>query len=170
MCDSLGRRNVLKQQRVKTNTQQSGAFTSCAVVCQRFEQVKGRRGPVLHREELANPAGCWRADASHLAVQDRLQMAALTPQQGGDVPGEKKCSELAPPSGPHRTSMLTLFKQSRHTVKRGNGSVQSDSGHMTSSSHAANSCCVVGSSATWEITVTVLVLIKPHRLMQLPAC
>lgn len=77
-------------ERVKKNTQQGETFTSCAVVCQRFEQVKGRRGAVLHREELADPAGCWRGDASHLAIQDRLKMAALTPQQGGDVPGGKR--------------------------------------------------------------------------------
>lgn len=62
--------------------------TSCAVVRRGLEEVKGGRGPVLHWEELADPAGRRGLDPSHLAVQGRLEVAALTPQQGGDVPGE----------------------------------------------------------------------------------
>lgn len=64
-------------------------FTSCAVISKCFEDIKGRRGPVLHREELADPAGRWSVDTSHLAIQDRLEVAALTPQQGRNVSEEK---------------------------------------------------------------------------------
>lgn len=63
--------------------------TSCAVVRRGFKEVKGGCGPVLHWEELADSAGRWGLDPSHLAVQGRLEVAALTPQQGGDVPEEK---------------------------------------------------------------------------------
>lgn len=64
-------------------------FTSCAVVYKRFIEIKGGRGPVLHWEELADPAGRRGLDSTHLAVQDRLEVAALTPQQGRNVSEEK---------------------------------------------------------------------------------
>lgn len=59
------------------------------MVSQCFEEVEGRRGPVRHREELAHPAGRRGVDTSHLAVQSRLKVAALAPQQGRNVSEEK---------------------------------------------------------------------------------
>lgn len=64
-------------------------LTSRAVVSERFEKVEGRRGPVRHGEELADPARRRGADASHLAVQSRLKMTALPPQQRRNVSGEE---------------------------------------------------------------------------------
>lgn len=64
-------------------------LTSCAVVSKWVKEVKGRCGPILHWEKLADPAGRWSVDTSHLAIQGRLEMATLPPQQGRNVSEEK---------------------------------------------------------------------------------
>ncbi len=60
-------------------------LTSCAVISKCFKEVKGRCGPIEHREELADSAGRWGVDTSHLAIQSSLEMTTLTPQQGRNV-------------------------------------------------------------------------------------
>lgn len=65
-------------------------LTSCAVFSECFKEVKGRCGPVLHWEKLADPAGRWSVDTSHLAIQSCLKMTALPPQQGRNVSVEKE--------------------------------------------------------------------------------
>ena len=54
-----------------------------------FEEVKARCGPVLHREELAHPTWFRSVDSSHLPVQGRLEVSALSPQQGRNVSEER---------------------------------------------------------------------------------
>lgn len=86
-------------------------LTSTAVVSKSLKEVKGRRGPVRHREEPAQAAGRRRVDASHLGVQERLQVTALPPQQGGNIPegGTITCELPTDNQPPHLTSTVTLL-------------------------------------------------------------
>lgn len=81
-----------------------------------FEEIKGRRGPILHWEELADPAGRWGVDSSHLAIQDCLEVAALTPQQGRNVSEEKDELCVTPALKMFRHS---LSKDTRATLTTG---------------------------------------------------
>lgn len=86
------------------------------MVSKSLKEVKGRRGPVRHREEPAEAAGRRRVDASHLGVQERLQVTALPPQQGGHVPGGGTITCELPtanqPSHPHRDSVVRVWRKS----------------------------------------------------------
>lgn len=62
---------------------------------QRFKEVKGRSGSVLYGQEVADPARLGRGHAAHLTVQHSLDVAAFTPQQRRDVPGNTHSQALA---------------------------------------------------------------------------
>lgn len=63
-----------------------GSLTFCAMAFDRFKQVKGCCGSILHWDELANATGGWGVHTPHFAVQSCLEMTALPPQQGRNVP------------------------------------------------------------------------------------
>jgi len=62
---------------------------------QRFKEVKGRSGSVLYGQEVADPLRLGRGHAAHLTVQHGLDVAAFTPQQRGDIPGNTHSQALA---------------------------------------------------------------------------
>lgn len=61
-------------------------LTSAGVASAGLKEVKGCRGTVRHEQELATTTGGRRRDPPNYGIQERLQVAALTPQQRWGVP------------------------------------------------------------------------------------
>lgn len=83
-----------KNRTIKARNTKSWPLTSCAVLSKRLKEVKACCGSVLHWEEFAKPAGCWRVHTPHLAVQNCLEMTTFPPQQRRNISKKSTTAHL----------------------------------------------------------------------------
>lgn len=70
--------------------QQCTVITSCLMVPDWLEKVKGGSGSILHGQVLPHSAGMRRTHSSQFSVERRLQVATLAPKKGRNVPGKQQ--------------------------------------------------------------------------------